>query len=276
MHAFDASLALRAVDGDTPDRAATFSCRSDARYYNAIGPFGGWIAALLLKSVLSVPQARGVPLALDALFMGAIDDGDLEARVYLLRQNRSVGFWRSEIWQAARVCAHAHVTLSTERESMTLQDARFPDVPSPDDVSVYANPRTPVPWLDRYVFKPISGLIFSRADSMDSRVWIRDADQRPLDPISLTAICDTPFPPTWIRLSGQTPVSTVTYSIFYRGDTADFAAAGADFCLIDSRAGLARNGYVDQFSMVWSRSGRLLAQTQQMLWFSAAPALLSG
>ena len=272
MHPLDASLALQAVGGDAPDRAAAFTCRCDARYRNAIGPFGGWIAAVLLKSVLSVPQARGAPLALDALFMGAIDDGDFDARVYPLRQNRSVGFWRSEIWQAGRTCAHAHVTLSTDRTSMILQDARFPDVPAPDDVPVYANPRKPVPWLDQYIFKPISGLIFSHADTMDSRVWIRDADPRPLDAVSLTAICDTPFPPTWIRLSEQAPVSTVTYSVFYRANAADFAAAGADFCLIDSRASLARNGYVDQFTMVWSRSGALLAQTQQMLWFADPPA----
>ena len=268
MHPFDASLALQIAGGDTPDRAAAFTCRTDRRYRNAIGPFGGWIAAALLKSVLSVPEARGAPLALDALFMGAIDDGDLDARVYLLRQNRSVGFWRSEIWQAGRFCAHAHVTLSAERKSMTLQDARFPDVPAPDDVPIYTNPRTPVPWLDQYIFKPISGLIFSRADTMDSRIWIRDADPRPLDAVSLTAICDTPFPPTWIRLAEQAPVSTVTYSIFYRADAADFSAAGADFCLLDSRASLARNGYVDQFTTVWSRSGKLLAQTQQMLWFA--------
>ena len=270
MHAFDASLELRAMGQTSPD-ATTFTGRTDGRYRNAIGPFGGWTAALLLRSVLGTPEARGAPLALDAQFMGAIEDGDIEVRVSCVRQNRSVGFWRIELWQADRICAQAQITLSTERNSSHLQDAHIPQVPAPDLVPVYTNPRTPVPWLDQYIFRPVSGLLFSCAETMDSRLWIRDAEPRALDAVSVTAICDTPFPPTWIRRADQAPVSTVTYSVYYRGNAEDFAAAGSDFCLLDSRASLARNGYVDQFTAVWSRTGALLAQTQQILWFADAP-----
>ena len=266
MHPFDASLQLQAAERATSP--LVFTCRTDRRYRNAIGPFGGWIAALLLKSVLGTPEARGMPLTLDAAFMGAIKDGEIEVRVACLRQNRSVGFWRAEAWQSGRICAHAQIALSTARDSVVLEDARFPQVPAPDAVPVYVNPRAPVPWLDQYIFKPVSGLLFSRAATMDSRVWIRDAEPRPLDAISLTALCDTPFPPTWIRLDTQGPVSTVSYSVYYRANDADYADAGAGFCLLDSRAGLARSGYVDQFTAVWSERGTLLAQTQQMLWFA--------
>jgi acyl-CoA thioesterase len=271
MHPFDASLALAPLAPAPQGAAIAFTCRPSDRYRNAIGPFGGWIAALLLKAVLQAPDARGAPLALDALFMGGMDDRELELRVFPLRQNRSVGFWRAEAWQGGRNCAHAQVTLSMERTSLTLRDAQLPDVAGPDAVPVYDNPRTPVPWVDQYVFKPVSGTLFTGAESMDSSVWIRDAAPRALDPISLTAICDTPFPSIWIRLSEQVPVSTVTYSVYYRADAEDFAAAGEEFCLLDTRASLARDGYVDQFTSVWSRCGRLLAQTQQMVWFSGAP-----
>lgn len=268
MHAFDASLDLRPAPIAVPGAAATFACRTSDRYRNAIGPFGGWIAALLLKGVLSTPDVRGEPLALDALFIGAMDERDLEVRVHAVRQNRSVGFWRSELWQGGRICAQAQVTLSSARECVVLQDARFPQVPAPAAVAVYANPRTPVPWIDQYIFKPVSGLLFSGADSMDSRLWIRDAEPRPLDAVSIAAICDTPFPSPWIRLSAQVPVSTVTYSVYFRATAADWAEAGSGFCLLDTKASLARGGYVDQFTTVWSEQGRLLAQTQQMLWMA--------
>ena len=272
MHPFDASFDFQAVRVEPTRTSAVYTCKPSDRYRNAIGPFGGWTAALLLKGVLSMPEARGAPLALDALFMGGIDGGDLEMRVYALRQNRSVGFWRSEVWQAGRICASAQVTMSTVRQSVVLQDAHFPDVPGPDLVPMYVNPRTPVPWIDQYVFKPVSGLLFSRAETMDSRLWIRDAEPRPLDGLSLTALCDTPFPSTWIRLPAQSPVSTVTFSVYYRANDMDFSEAGTGFCLMDSRASLARGGYVDQFTEVWSESGSLLAQTQQMLWFADGPA----
>jgi acyl-CoA thioesterase len=272
MHPLDASLEFRPAKVEPTGTSTVFACKPSDRYRNAIGPFGGWIAALLLKGVLSMPEARGAPLALDAAFMGSIDDGDLEVRVFPLRQNRSVGFWRSEIWQAGRICASAQVTMSVVRQSLVLQDARFPEVPGPDVVPVYVNPRTPLPWLDQYVFKPVSGLLFSGAQTMDSRLWIRDAEPRPLDAISLTALCDTPFPPTWIRLPGQSPVSTVSYSVYYRANDMGFSEAGTGFCLLDSRSSLARAGYVDQFTSVWSASGSLLAQTQQMLWFADGAA----
>ena len=132
--------------------------------------------------------------------------------------------------------------------------------------------RTPVPWVEQYVFKPVSGLLFSRADTMDARLWLRDAEPRSLDAVSLTAICDTPFPSPWIRLEGQVPVSTVAFSVYYRATEDDYLRAGADFVLLDTRAALMENGYVDQFTHVWSAEGRLLAQTQQMLWVANAAA----
>lgn len=268
MHALDASLQLERIEPAPHGAAAAFVCRSSERYRNAIGPFGGWIAALLLKGVLSVSEARGAPLALDALFMGPMDDGLLEVRVYPVRQNRSVGFWRSEIWQKGRICAHAQITMTTDRNSIVLQDATFPKVPAPDQMPIYVNPRTPVPWVDQYVFRAVSGLLFSQAETMDARLWMRDAQPRSIDALSLTAMCDTPFPSPWIRLAGQVPVSTVTYSVYFRANADDYADAATGYCLIDTRASLARAGYVDQFSTVWSESGRLLAQTQQMLWMA--------
>ena len=113
MHPLDDSLQLQAVAGDNGTQAV-LRARTSERYRNAIGPFGGWTAALLLKAVLGMPEARGAPLSLDAVFMGPIDDGEVEVRVALMRQNRTVGFWRSELWQGARICAHAQVTLSAE------------------------------------------------------------------------------------------------------------------------------------------------------------------
>jgi acyl-coenzyme A thioesterase PaaI-like protein len=268
MHPFDLSLELEPT-GEGPAAATIYRARTDARYRNAIGPFGGWTAALLLKAALAMPQARGAPLSLDAVFMGPIDDGEVEVRVALLRQNRSVGFWRSELWQYQRLCAHAQIALTAPRSGGVMQDAKMPDVPPAHEIAVYTNPRVPVPWIAQYEFRPVSGLLFSGADSMDARLWLRDAEQRTLDAISLTAVCDTPFPSPWIRMADQVPVSTVAFTVYFRASAEDYARAGSGFNLLDSRAALMSDGYVDQFTEVWSGSGALLAQTQQLLWIAA-------
>jgi acyl-CoA thioesterase len=267
MHPFDVSLALRSVAVPRDDEARVEAHTSEL-YRNAIGPFGGWTAALLLRSVLAMPQARGAPLSLDALFMGGIEDGTVEVQVQRLRQNRSVGFWRSTLWQSGRICATAQIALSTARTSSVLVDTRAPQAPPPETVAEYVNPRTPVRWIEQYVFKPVSGLLFSGADSMDALLWLRDLQPRALDAVSLTAFCDTPFPSPWIRFADQCPVSTVSFSVYYRANADDYAEAADRFALLDSRAALMRDGYVDQFTNVWSASGRLLAQTQQMLWIA--------
>jgi hypothetical protein len=169
MHPLDASLEFRPGRDRPTGTAAVFTCKPSDRYRNAIGPFGGWIAALLLKGVLCMPESRGAPLAFDALFMGGIDDGDLEVRVFALRQNRSVGFWRSEIWQAGRICANAHVAMSMVRRSVVLQDAHFPDVAGPDLVPVYVNPRPGA--VGRSVcLQAGERAALSRAETMDSPV----------------------------------------------------------------------------------------------------------
>jgi hypothetical protein len=204
--------------------------------------------------------------------MGPIDDGAVEVRVARMRQNRSVGFWRSELWQRGKLCAHAQVALTLERVSRILADAHCPAVEAPEHYPVYVNPRVPVAWIEQYEFRPVIGLLFSEAASMDARLWIRDIEPRTLDAVSLTAISDTPFPSPWIRLAQQLPVSTVSFSVYYRASAADYEAAADDFVLVDTKAALMRAGYVDQFSTIWSRTGRLLAQTQQMLWVADAPA----
>lgn len=54
------------------DRSASglWSCPSSPLYWNTIGPFGGWIAAVLLKGVLDEPEERGEPLTLPAQVIG--------------------------------------------------------------------------------------------------------------------------------------------------------------------------------------------------------------
>ena len=68
---FDSSLILSPV-GDRQ-----WSSQIDKRYWNAIGPWGGWTVALLLKAVLAEADHAGTPVAMTANLMGGLSEAPL-------------------------------------------------------------------------------------------------------------------------------------------------------------------------------------------------------
>jgi hypothetical protein len=272
LHPLDASLAL------SPAGPRAWRSLSSPLYWNTIGPFGGWIAAMLLHAVLCEEEARGDAVALQAQFIGALRQAPFSVRTACIRQNRTTTFWRSEILQAPeeggaeRVCAHAVVTLSGWRATFTLADARMPDAAP----ALSVPPAPPRPYrkpafIDRYDYRPLSEPMFAGADTMNSLLWVRDAVPRTPDARSIAAICDAPFPSLWLRLAEPVIITTLVYNVFFRTSAAGLAAAGLGHLLLDSRCDVGADGFHDQHTNVWSEGGKLLAQTQQLVWFADKP-----
>jgi hypothetical protein len=272
LHPLDQSLALE------PRGDHLWHSPSSPLYWNAIGPFGGWIGAMLLHAVLSEPQARGDPVALQAQFIGPLRQAPFLLRTTCVRQNRTTAFWRSEILQAREegaaeaVCAHASITLSDWRDTFTLADATMPLVPPADTLPPPPPRRTRTPaFIARYDYRMVTGPMLSGADNMNSLLWLRDTPPRTLDAIALTGLCDTPFPSLWLRRTEPVMITTLVYNIFFRTSRDGLAAAGARHVLIDSSCDVGAAGFYDQNSNVWSDAGQLLAQTQQLAWFADKP-----
>lgn len=270
-HPFDQSLSIESPGPHL------WRSPSSPLYWNAIGPYGGWIAAMLLHAVQSEPAARGDPIALQAQFAGPIRQAPFTLVTSCLRQNRSTAFWRSELRQldetgAESVCAHASITLSSWRDTATISDAVMP-MAAPAPGLAAAPPRrfgTPE-FVHRYDFRPVRGILGQPADDMNTLMWVRDAEPRTLDARSLTALCDAPLPSIWPRMSIPALVTTVVYNIFFRVSQVKLAAAGQGHVLLESRCATGTAGFFDQDTNVWSERGLLLAQTQQLVWFSDKP-----
>ena len=272
IHSFDQSLELRLI------AEGRFATQTSVPYWNSFGPFGGWTAALLLKAVTADPRAVGTPVSLSINFISGLKPGAFEVRNRLVKQNRTLAFWQSEMVQAndgdpatEAVVAQAQCVLALERETFAILDARVPSVPRPDILDI-ASPRrgaTPRPnFLDQYDYRPASGRLFAAAETMNSALWVRDAVPRALDCHSLAALADTAFPSIWLRLQAPVRITTVTMTVYFRASAAELAAAGGGYVLVDSRADAGKHGYYDQTSNLWSESGVLLAQTQQLAWFT--------
>ena len=72
LHDFDESLPL------SPAGPRLWDSRIDKRYWNMIGPWGGWTAALLLKAVLAESDHGGTPVGLTVNLMGGLDESPLQ------------------------------------------------------------------------------------------------------------------------------------------------------------------------------------------------------
>ena len=263
-HPFDAAVALQAAG------ANAFAGRTHPAYANFIGPYGGITAAQCLQAVLQHPQRLGEPVAFTINFAAAVADGAFEIRPRPARTNRSTQHWIVEMVQGGEAVATATALTAVRRPTWGGHEAHMPEVPRPQDV-----PRTTrrgVAWLERYEMRFLLGMIprdwegQGAAESL-SRLWVRDDPPRPLDFPSLAALCDVFFPRIWLRRARQTPLGTVSMTVYFHCGAAELAAAGSGHLLAQARGQGFGGGYFDHQGQLWAEDGALLATTHQVMYY---------
>jgi len=275
LHPLDAALQLRWQEEGLVGLA------TDANYWNTAGPFGGWLLAAGIKAVLTDPRAKGTPVEAHARFLAAPKSGELELRIDLQSQGRSVGFWHVAIWQhqarGPRLCAEISVILAEERETAHLTAAVMPKAPHPDTLHTADTRRSSLSWLRRYDFRYVYGAPFKmrvgepNAARLESLLWIRDADGRAHDWIGLAAFADVPAPRPFLIQHDPSPVATVSLSLYFHADEGTVRAAGAWLLLKITGKTMGR-GFFDHAVEIWSGEGTLLASSTQLAWFSSGVA----
>ncbi len=260
----DRSLALDMADDGTW-RSAT----SDL-YANRVGPYGGWIAALLAKAILA-RAPHGDLLQINVTFLGPCKDGPLTGRTRRLRGGRTVEFWEAEFADSEHPVAHATATFGVRRPSIAFGEARFPHgVPMPEDVPQRHRPEGGPGFFNRIDARQFGFAPFAVNETASSNAWVRDADLRPLDMVALIAHADSPIPRTFLKTDKPGPSATLSMNTYLHATPDEIAAAGSDYVFIETACRSGRAGFNDQVSTIWRRDGRLLATSEQLAWFKGA------
>ena len=63
------------------------------------------------------------------------------------------------------------------------------------------------------------------------------------------------------------PAGTVTMTVYFHADADELRAIGDDYLLGQAQAQVFHKGFFDQTAQLWSRSGHLLATSQQVMYF---------
>jgi hypothetical protein len=265
VHILDAAVAL------TPEGTNNYTGHTSPAYANMVGPFGGTIGATLLNAVMLHPERLGDPLTLTVNFAAPIADGTFSVLARVMRTNRSTQHWMVELQQDGQVAAFATAITAIRRDTWSETDADFPLAPPPAQVAQSpAHPRAA--WTACYEMRFISGMPGQPASDTgghpsETRLWIRDQPPRPLDFLSLTAMCDAFYPRVLLRRPSWTPAGTVALTTYFHADAAQLQAHG-DAPLLGAARGLRFNkGFFDQSAEMWTPAGVLLATSHQVVYF---------
>jgi len=270
-HALDLATAL---DGDhaAPARVA----RTSDAYWTFIGPFGGASAATALRAVLEHPERQGDPLALTVNFCAPIVRGEYAVHVRRTRGNRSSQHWSVEFTQgeSAEAVLTASVVTAARRDSFSRQVASAPQMPGWESLAPLPR-KVSLSWVDQYEFRFAEGL-FPPSETLPdpprsprSVLWLRDAEPRPLDFVSLAAMSDAFFGRIFQVLGRIPPFGTVSMTTYFHASADELRAHGTAPLAGVADASVFHRSFSDQSVELFGAGGQLLATAGQVAYFRA-------
>lgn len=256
----------------TPTDAGRLSGVTTQHYTNFNGFFGGYTAACLLRAVLDHPARKEPPVALTVNYCAALSPGNFEIVVREVRTGRSTQHWLVEMFQQEATVATASVVCGSRRAVWSHHPAVMPEIEPFETLSAFAGFR-PGGWTSQYEmrfsqgapdFSPLQGEEMRPAFS---KLWMRDKPARPLDYLSLACMSDAFIIRSFLVRPKMVATGTVTLTTYFHGNAETMAAQGTEPLLCVADAHVFNDGFADQLAYLWGRDGKLLATSQQIVWY---------
>lgn len=265
MHIFDQSIGLERRPDAGPE--IRFGAAAIPQFKNIIGPYGGWSAAILAQAMIEAagPEMELVSITTD--FLAGTRDGPVALDVVCDRGGKNTQFWHVDLTASgdSSPSSRAMGILSRRRETVTWTEGQRPQAPEPEDCQRAV---LPMAWARTVEMRPTRNPPFAKGDGRtDSLAWVRLDPDRPLDAVALVALADTPMPRLFHVIGEVAMVATVSMTVYLHAGPEDYAEVGTDYLLVEAHAARGGRGFYDQHARMWSRDGRLLATTQQIVWY---------
>jgi acyl-CoA thioesterase len=252
---FDRAVAIRTEDGAALGEI-------DPGWNIGDAPNGGYLCAIAVSGLLAVVEHPD-PLAVSAHFPSRPRIGPVEVETELVRTGRSQSTALARLVQEGepRVVVTATFGDLGALEGPTVVRGSPPEIPPPEQCVRAEGPVAPV-FTQRFDLRmtPESAMWAVGQPSGEARMegWIRFADGRDADPLSLVVFCDS-FPPTVFNvLDLRTWVPTIEYTVHVRAKP----RAGWLQCRFTTRYLI--GGYLEEDGEVWDSSGHLVALSRQL------------
>lgn len=252
----------------TPLGDGVYEGTVDEAWWIALGPNGGYIAAMLVRAIeaeVGDPQRR--PRSLTIHYTAAPAAGPTRIEVAIERSGRSLSTVTARMHQEDRLIAVVVAALATARErKVDFDDTARPDVPEPEQIETFpVSDQMPV-FSRQWEMRPaLGGIPFTGGDSAETGGWIRLAERQPIDYALVAQLTDAWLPAVFTRLKGRNAVPTVDLTIHVREEL----PLEDDWLLVHFTSTLSRHGFVEEDGTIWTRDGRLVAQSRQLALLQA-------
>lgn len=252
----------------TPLGDGAYEGSVDEAWWIALGPNGGYIAAMLVRAIAAeVDDAQRRPRSLTIHYTAAPAAGPVRIEVAIERTGRSLSTVTARMHQEGRLIAVAIAALATARERrVDFDDTTPPPVPPPEQLQTFPqNDGMPV-FTRQWELRPaIGGIPFTGGDSAETGGWIRLAERQPIDYPLVAQLTDAWLPAVFTRLTGRNAVPTVDLTIHFREEL----PLEDDWLLVRFTSTLSKHGFVEEDGQIWTRDGRLVAQSRQLALLQA-------
>lgn len=231
-------------------------------------PNGGYLTALALHA-LAQESGESAPTVVTASFLAPAAPGPVQVSTTTVARGARLSTRRAHLAQDGRLVSEVTAAFGPTPDGLESPDylaAAPPELPDPD-ACVHPHPDLDVPFrpppITRQVemrLKPSdAGFALGTPSGTASMAgWMRFADERPADLLSLPLFADA-FPPAVFNAGlPLTWVPTVQLTVHLRGRPAPGWLRG------QFRTRLVAHGYLEEDGDVWDAQGRLVAMSRQL------------
>lgn len=245
-----------------------FAARTDPAFWNQIGPYGGWIAALSMQAMREGLPETLAPRSFTCTFMDAVQAGEFDLQVNTVARKRTLQVHEVRLLQQGRVCAIAQCVFGTPREQPGLVGDVAPLLPAPEQLRGLPFMSPLANFVNRFDYRLASGDAFDGGAAPSRSAGYVRLQSRPrrLGPEDLLLLADAWFPVLWTQTRAPVPATTVTLSVVFHG--AHIPAPTDGFVQLHVASSAIRDGYADETTQLWLPGGSLLLKSQQLLWVS--------
>jgi acyl-coenzyme A thioesterase PaaI-like protein len=237
------------------------------------GLWGGYAIGLCVRVLEAEPEAVGEALSLTLTYAAGLPAGDLDVRTRRIRQGGSVGVWEVEMSAAGsgQVSVHGIVTMARRPSTEAFAFAVMPEAPDPLSLPSPDMPGDAQHYgASAFERRTLEGFPPKPGSSSRSLAWVRSR-MGPLDKALLGMVTDNSAPRAIYALGPNIRTTTLSLTAYLHASLAELAEVGDDFVLIECEGRVGGGGASDERSSYWSRSGKLLATSEQLAWYRDIP-----
>ncbi|MCR5882404.1 thioesterase family protein [Rhizobacter sp. J219] len=244
-----------------------YSTLTDPRYWNQIGPFGGWLAALA-----GVAMERGAPAgwtmkSISLNFLGRVPAGRVEIDIEPLRVQRRIAALRATMRPEGEATTAVTAEAIFAPAGATTQAAALPrpSLPAPETLPRLDRLDALAAFVGTFDHRVAFGAPFAQDRRARSGGWVRSRLPLPRSPAGLLMLADAWYPPRWATLSEPVPVSTVSMQVVFHESCP--GSPGLDgFFAACYQEDAQTDGFGLERGAIWWPDGRLALTMQQLTW----------